>query len=93
MNDKLKTNTGVDDDQKAAITVFSKPNCQQCWATKKKLDLLGAAYTSVDVTEDEEAMSFVKELGYQQLPVVYADIDGVIRHFGGYQPEALAVLA
>ena len=34
------------------ITIYSKPNCPQCAATKRAFDRLGAPYTVVDITTD-----------------------------------------
>ncbi|WP_062954194.1 glutaredoxin family protein, partial [Nocardia farcinica] len=50
------------------IKVYTRPNCQPCKATKKKLDQLGAVYTLVDVTEDAEARDAIRALGYKQAP-------------------------
>lgn len=52
------------------ITVYSKPDCVQCTATKRKLDALGIAYREVDLTQDAEAMASVTAWGYRQAPVV-----------------------
>jgi glutaredoxin-like protein NrdH len=68
------------------ITVYSQPNCMPCRATVRKLNALGAPYTKVDVTEDEDALALIQELGYKQTPVVV--VDDV--HWGGYSPDKLA---
>lgn len=67
------------------ITVYTKPDCQPCNATKKKLEQLGAEYTLIDVTEDPDAAAAVRELGYLQTPVV---VVGDI-HWSGYSPDKL----
>lgn len=67
------------------ITVYSRPNCQPCVATKRKLDQLGAAYAVVDVTEDADALAYIKSLGYLQAPVVVAGDD----HWTGYRPHRI----
>ena len=54
------------------ITVFSKPACQACKATKKQLDKVGVDYTTIDITEDPEAYEYVQSLGYKSAPVVEA---------------------
>src|SRR5699024_1024604 len=51
-----------------AITVYSKPLCVQCDATKRALDKADLAYETVDITEDPEALAHVKSLGYVQAP-------------------------
>ncbi|MGO1408407.1 MAG: glutaredoxin domain-containing protein, partial [Brachybacterium sp.] len=52
------------------ITVYSKPLCVQCDATKRALNKAGVAYDVVDITEDADALATVKSLGYVQAPVV-----------------------
>lgn len=69
-----------------AITVYSKPGCVQCNFTKKYFDNNGVDYISLDVTESEEAMKTVVDLGFQALPVVVADGK---EPFTGYRPDLL----
>ncbi|MBF6326570.1 glutaredoxin family protein [Nocardia cyriacigeorgica] len=69
-----------------SITVYSRPNCQPCKATKRQLDKLGADYTVIDVTEDEAALEFIRGLGYLQAPVVVAGD----HHWAGFSPDKLA---
>lgn len=77
------------------ITVYSKPRCPQCDATARLLNRMGAPYTKVDVTEDGVAYAFVKQLGYQQVPVVvvrdrHVEGDGrdgnIVEHWSGFNP-------
>lgn len=72
------------------ITVYSKPNCMQCNFTKKYLDDKGVEYSTLDVFADEEALNYIKSLGFQSLPVV--EIDGE-DPFNGFRPDLLAKLA
>lgn len=80
------------------ITVYSKPRCPQCDATARLLNRMGAPYTKVDVTEDDVAYAFVKQLGYQQVPVVvvrdrHANTgddergDNIVEHWSGFNPD------
>lgn len=80
------------------ITVYSKPRCPQCDATARLLNRMGAPYTKVDVTEDDVAYEFVKQLGYQQAPVVvvrdnHANANGdeggdnIVEHWSGFNPD------
>ena len=80
------------------ITVYSKPRCPQCDATARLLNKMGAPYTKVDVTEDDVAYSFVKNLGYQQVPVVVVrDLhtdgdergDNIVEHWSGFKPDRI----
>jgi len=72
-----------------SITVYSKPHCVQCDATKRALNKAGLAYDVVDITEDAEALAKVKLLGYVQAPVVVTDTD----HWSGFHPEKVKTLA
>jgi glutaredoxin-like protein NrdH len=69
----------------AAVTVFTQPNCAQCFATKKHLDKLGIEHQTVDVTQDPEAHAYVTGLGYTSAPVVVAGDS----HWSGYRPDRL----
>ena len=73
------------------ITVYSKPRCPQCTATQRKLKSLGASYESVDVSEDAEALSFIRSLGYSQAPVVVVrDAQGsAVKHWSGFRPDMI----
>lgn len=70
------------------ITVYSKPACVQCTATTRALDAKGLSYDVVDLTADEDAMTFVQSLGYRQAPVVVAEAD----HWAGFRPDMIAKL-
>lgn len=72
-----------------SITLYTKPACVQCNATKKALDRAGLEYTSVDVSLDEEARDYVMALGYVQAPVVEANGE----HWSGFRPERIKALA
>lgn len=70
------------------ITVYSKPACVQCDATYRALNKHGIEYTIVDVSLDEQALEFVKDLGYRQVPVVVTPQE----HWSGYRPERIRAL-
>lgn len=72
-----------------SITLYTKPACVQCNATKRQLDKAGLEYDVVDLMEDAEALEAVKALGYQQAPVVMADGD----HWAGFRPDKIKALA
>lgn len=73
------------------ITVYSKSNCPQCDATKRKLKQLGKPFVEVDLDVDAEARRYVtEELGYRQAPVVVVNHE---LHWSGYMPAHLAKLA
>ncbi|MBI9001384.1 glutaredoxin-like protein NrdH [Corynebacterium sp. CCM 9185] len=72
-----------------AITVYSKPACVQCTATKKALDRAGLEYELVDISLDDDARDYVMALGYLHAPVV--EVDG--EHWSGFRPERIRGLA
>lgn len=71
------------------ITLYSKPLCVQCDATKRALDKAGIDYDVVDITEDEDALEMVKSLGYVQAPVVITSED----RWSGFRPDKVKALA
>ena len=72
-----------------SITVFTKPNCVQCNATKRALDKQGLDYDTIDVSEDMNALDKIKEMGFMQAPVVMADGEA----WSGYRPDKIKALA
>ncbi|WP_054146472.1 glutaredoxin domain-containing protein [Frigoribacterium sp. RIT-PI-h] len=53
------------------ITVYKKPQCFQCDKTIEKFQDAGLAVNIVDVTENPDALVYIKEdLGYLSAPVV-----------------------
>lgn len=71
-----------------ALTVYSKPLCVQCDATKRALTKAGIAYAVVDVTKDAEALVKIKALGYAQAPVVVTAED----HWSDFRPDRIKAL-
>lgn len=78
------------------ITVYSKPRCPQCTATYRKLKALGLPFNSIDVTEDVDALAFIRTLGYQQAPVVVVcegegegEGEDIKKHWSGFRPDLL----
>lgn len=72
----------------SSITVYSKPSCVQCTATKRALDKQGIEYEIFDLSVDEKALEAVKELGYMQAPVVVAGDE----HWSGFRPDKISEL-
>lgn len=70
------------------VTVYTTPSCIQCESTKKFLDKNEIAYSVVDLSEDQDAMQMVKELGYSSAPVVIAGD----KHWAGFRPGMLSEL-
>ena len=75
------------------VTVYSKPRCPQCDATKRRLDKLGVPYLTADVTESPSDLARIIEWGYQQVPVVEVQYRGQVEHWSGFRPDKLQGLA
>jgi glutaredoxin-like protein NrdH len=69
----------------SSITVYTKPACPQCDATKRHLTKKGVEFETVDLTVDTEARDLVTSLGYMSAPVVKSGD----AHFSGFRPDRL----
>lgn len=67
------------------VTLYTKPNCVQCTATKRYLDTKGIEYTMLDVLQDEAAYVQIVERGFLQVPVVNVGDDW----WSGFRPDRL----
>lgn len=68
------------------VTVFTKPGCGPCIATKTAMDARGIPFAIIDVTKEPAALKIVSDLGYRAMPVVIVgDIaaETIERHWGG----------
>ena len=65
------------------VTVYTKPSCVQCTATKRALTKAGIEFEEVDLTQDSASLEKIKNLGYQQAPVVFAGD----KHWSGFRPD------
>lgn len=70
------------------VTVYTKPNCVQCDATKRTMDKLGIKYATVDITQDLEAYDMIISKGFQAAPVVITDDDA----WSGFNPDKISGL-
>ena len=71
------------------ITLYSKPQCPQCDATKRWLTKNGTQHTELDITDNPDARDYVMALGYLSAPVVVAGTD----HWSGFRPDRLDKLS
>ncbi|MDK7338688.1 glutaredoxin family protein [Pauljensenia sp. UMB0895] len=72
------------------VTIYSKPNCPQCEATKRKFTKEGVAFREVDVTEDRRAFMRVRdEWGYQRVPVIEVRGEGFDVRWDGFRPDRM----
>jgi glutaredoxin-like protein NrdH len=90
MNEKRCTGAGnspaVAEDT-VHLTLYSKPACVQCDATKRALDKKGLTYHEVDLTQSPAALEYVMdELGYSMAPIVVVDEHN---HWSGFRPDRI----
>lgn len=70
------------------ITVYTRPSCGPCRATKAALAKAGIDYDVVDISQDPEARDYVMALGHLQAPVVVAGEE----HWSGFRPERIKAI-
>ena len=70
------------------ITVYKKPQCFACTKTIEKLEGAGLDVDIVDVTENDDALAYVKDdLGYTGAPEVEVSEHD---HWSGLRPDHIA---
>ncbi len=69
--------------------VYTKPSCVQCEQTKKLLDKNGVEYTTVDISQDQEAYDKIVAMGFMAAPVVISGDQA----WAGFNPEKINSLA
>lgn len=71
------------------ITVYTKPNCVRCNATKKYLTKKGAAFEEAPLNDD--VIKMLQERGITSAPGVVVTTDGgaVVDVWGGYNPAKI----
>lgn len=76
-----------------AVTVYSKPVCGQCTATKRHLDSREIPYTDQQIDfDDQQLMDSFEELGHSSAPVVCATTPDGDQHWSGYRPDRIDAL-
>lgn len=71
-----------------SITVYSKPRCVQCDATKRALTKRGISFDEVSIADDPQALDQLKDMGFRQAPVVLAGDDS----WSGFRPDKIKAL-
>ncbi|WEV75308.1 glutaredoxin-like protein NrdH [Bifidobacterium sp. ESL0800] len=71
------------------VTVFTKPRCPQCEATKRQLKRQGIAFETVDLTENPSTLEQITQAGFRQAPVVITPDAS----WSGYRPDLIKQLA
>lgn len=74
----------------ARITVYTSPQCAQCWATERALRTAGIDFETVDLATTPEAVESVRELGHKQAPVVIDRVNGI--DWSGSRPDLISQL-
>jgi glutaredoxin-like protein NrdH len=70
------------------VKIFSKNNCIQCKMVKRFLSERHIAYEEVNIDLQPDAMAWLKEQGYQSVPVVVSESTTVV----GFRPDQLKQL-
>lgn len=70
------------------VRVYTKPDCRQCDATKRKLTEKGIVFVLEDLTEQGN-LAAAKALGHAQAPVVVVGEES----WAGYRPDLIDQLA
>ena len=68
----------------APVVVYSKPHCQQCTATKRRLRAKGVEFESLSLL-DEGNLAAAKALGHQEAPVVVVGKQS----WSGFRPDLI----
>lgn len=70
------------------VTVFTKPICQGCKATKRKLEQMDIDYDTQEL--DEESAARFLSIGLMSAPIVEVDFGfGATWSWGGHAPSQL----
>lgn len=70
------------------VTMYSKPGCYQCNATKRELEKQGIPFNLIDITQNASGRKVVAALGYQSVPVVVSGNN----HWYGFRPDRIKSL-
>lgn len=68
-----------------SITVYTKPACVQCDATKRLLTKLELEFETIDITENPDAFEMLIAKGFQAAPVVNAGDEW----WAGFNPDKI----
>lgn len=55
------------------LVLYTQPRCGYCDVMKKKLDTLEKKYYTIDITNNPEALAFMKERGHNTVPQLYIE--------------------
>jgi glutaredoxin-like protein NrdH len=75
------------------VTIYTKPGCGPCAATRHAMESRGVPFETVNVMDDDAALDAIKGLGYLTVPVVLVQDGDAAEHWGGFQLDRIADLA
>lgn len=75
------------------VTIYTKPGCGPCGATRHAMESRGIAHEVIDVMDDDAALDAIKGLGYLTVPVVLVQDGDAAEHWSGFQLDRIADLA
>jgi len=68
-----------------SVVIYTLPSCVQCDTSKRLMNRLGIEYEEIDMSKDEAAVEYVKELGYTAAPII---VNGTT-HWSGFRMEMI----
>ena len=68
-----------------SVVIYTLPSCVQCDTSKRLMKKLGVEYEEIDMSKDEAAVEYVKELGYTAAPII---VNGST-HWSGFRMEMI----
>jgi glutaredoxin-like protein NrdH len=72
------------------VELFSKSGCMGCFASELMLEEKGIGFEILMMDEDQEALDFVKSLGFKQAPVIVVyNENNVVSSWSGFQPDKI----
>lgn len=74
------------------VTVYGKPRCVQCDATRRHLDKKGVAYTYLELEDHPDALKEAIDAGHLNAPVVIVERGNERRMWGGFRHALLEEL-
>lgn len=73
-----------------AITIYTRPNCGPCFATKRAFAAQGQIdFEEVDLDSCPEVAEELIEKGFRQAPVVIIDSGVHTESWSGYRPDRI----
>ena len=74
----------------SAVTVYTKPDCVQCDATKRTLNKHGIPFIEINLSDNMEVLDRLKAAGWMRAPIVET-ADGEM--WSGFRPDRIRDLA